>query len=304
MEHLMTSEEVAEYLHVDPVTIRRLVAKGELAAYRIGADYRFAPSDIETYLQRQRIAAHTQNESGASSSKPLDQFTLLIRKIIQGKHTTPSDLVGRFDLFTKRAGHVLTLAQEEARRFQHNYIGTEHLLLGLIREGEGVASHVLSNLGIEVDQVRHDIEAIIGQGKRIVLDEPGLTPRAKKVIELAMDEARHLNHRFIGTEHLLLGLIREGDGIAAGVLESLGLRLEQVRTETLRVLREHQQGQEEAPAAVTLPVPSEATALLAEEESGLPCTFCGARSPGYFRYCFNCGQPLIHEEESSHGEEA
>src|SRR5947199_2790980 len=98
----------------------------------------------------------------------------------------------RFDKFTERARKVLSLAQEEARRFQHNYIGTEHLLLGLIREGGGVASHVLSNLGIEVDQVRHDIEAIIGQGKRIVLDEPGLTPRAKKVIELAMDEARHL----------------------------------------------------------------------------------------------------------------
>jgi excisionase family DNA binding protein len=303
MEHLMTSEEVAEYLHVDPVTIRRLVNKGELAAYRIGADYRFAPSDLQNYLQRQRIAAHAQNESGTTSSNPLDQFAQLIQKIIQGKRTTPSDLVGRFDLFTKRAGHVLTLAQEEARHFQHNYIGTEHLLLGLIREGEGVASHVLSNLGIEVDQIRHDIEVIIGRGERIVLGELGLTPRAKKAIELAMDEARLLNHRFIGTEHLLLGLIREGDGIAAGVLENLGLRLEQVRTETLRVLREHQQGQEEAPAPVTPPVPSEATALLAEEEPGLPCTLCGARSPSYFRYCFNCGQPLTHEEESSHGEE-
>src|SRR6266487_1227054 len=270
MEHFMTSEEIAELLHVDPVTIRRLVNKGELSAYRIGADYRFAPSDLQDYLQRQ--------------------------------HTTPSDLVGRFDLFTKRAGHVLTLAQEEARHFQHNYIGTEHLLLGLVREGEGVASQVLSNLGIEVDQVRHAVEAIIGRGERIVLGELGLTPRAKKVIELAMDEARRLNHRFIGTEHLLLGLLREGEGIAAGVLASLGLHLEQVRAETLRVLRQHQQGHGEVPAPVIPPVPSEATALLAEEEPGLTCASCGARCPGYFRYCFNCGQPLIHDK-SSYGEE-
>ncbi len=301
MEHFMTSEEIAELLHVDPVTIRRLVNKGELSAYRIGADYRFAPSDLQVYLQRQRIPAHALNESGTSSSNPLDQLAQLLRKTIQGKHTTPSDLVGRFELFTKRARHVMTLAQEEARHFQHNYIGTEHLLLGLLREGEGVAAHVLSNLGIEVEQVRHAVEAIIGRGERIVDGELGLTPRTKKVIELALDEARRLTHHFIGTEHLLLGLIREGDGIAAGVLENFGLHLEQVRTETLRVLRQHQQGQEEAPAPVIPPVPSEATALLAEEESGLPCAFCGARCPSYFRCCFNCGQPLIHEE-SSHGE--
>ena len=301
MEHFMTSEEIAELLHVDPVTIRRLVNKGELSAYRIGADYRFAPSDLQVYLQRQRIPAHALNESGTSSSNPLDQLAQLLRKTIQGKHTTPSDLVGRFELFTKRARHVMTLAQEEAQHFQHNYIGTEHLLLGLLREGEGVASQVLSNLGIEVEQVRHAVEAIIGRGERIVDGELGLTPRTKKVIELALDEARRLTHHFIGTEHLLLGLIREGDGIAAGVLENFGLHLEQVRTETLRVLRQHQQGQEEAPAPVIPPVPSEATALLAEEESGLPCAFCGARCPSYFRCCFNCGQPLIHEE-SSHGE--
>jgi hypothetical protein len=282
------------------VTIRRLVNKGELSAYRIGADYRFAPSDLQNYLQRQRIVASAQKESGAGSSNPLDQFAQVLRKIIQGKHTTPSELIGRFDRFTKRARHVLTLAQEEARRFQHNYIGTEHLLLGLACE-EGVASQVLRNLGIEVDQVRQAIETIIGRGERIVLGESGLTPRAKKVIEFAVDEARRLMHHFIGTEHILLGLLREGDGIAAGVLENFGLHLEQVRTETLRVLREKQQGQEETPAIPS--IPSEASTLLAEDKPGLPCTFCGARCPGYFRYCFNCGQPLIHEEEASHGEE-
>src|SRR5579875_1172978 len=116
----------------------------------------------------------------------------------------------RFDKFTERARKVLSLAQEEAQRFQHNYIGTEHLLLGLVREGEGVAAKVLANLGVELNKVRSAVEFIIGRGDRIVLGEIGLTPRAKKVIELAVDEARRLNHHYIGTEHLLLGLVREG----------------------------------------------------------------------------------------------
>src|SRR5260370_171317 len=142
----------------------------------------------------------------------------------------------RFDKFTERARKVLSLAQEEAQRFQHNYIGTEHLLLGLVREGEGVAAKVLSNLGVELNKVRSAVEFIIGRGDRIVLGEIGLTRRAKKVIDLAVDEARRLNHHYIGTEHLLLGLVREGEGIAAGVLESLGVNLEKVRTQTIQVL--------------------------------------------------------------------
>src|ERR1700730_13881543 len=144
----------------------------------------------------------------------------------------------RFDRFTERARKVLSLAQEEAQRFQHNYIGTEHLLLGLIREGEGVAARVLESLGAELNQVRSAVEFIIGRGDRIVLGEIGLTPRAKKVIELAVDEARRLNHHYIGTEHILLGLVREGEGIAAGVLASFGIHLEQVRKATLAVLNQ------------------------------------------------------------------
>jgi ATP-dependent Clp protease ATP-binding subunit ClpC len=143
---------------------------------------------------------------------------------------------GSFDRFTERARKVLTLAQEEAQRFNHNYIGTEHLLLGLVREGEGVAAKVLSNLGIELTKVRSAVEFIIGRGERQVMGDIGLTPRAKKVIELAVDEARRLGHHYIGTEHLLLGLIREGEGIAAGVLESLGVNLEKVRSEVIKVL--------------------------------------------------------------------
>src|SRR5215469_15524120 len=144
--------------------------------------------------------------------------------------------IDRFHGFTERARKVLHLAQEEAQRLQHNYIGTEHLLLGLIREGEGVAATVLRNLGVDLDKARSSIESILGRGSRVVTGELGLTPRAKKVIELAVDEARRLNHHYIGTEHLLLGLVREGEGIAAGVLESLGVSLEKVRTQTIQVL--------------------------------------------------------------------
>src|ERR671936_326889 len=146
----------------------------------------------------------------------------------------------RFDKFTERARKVLTLAQEEATRFNHNYIGTEHLLLGLVREGEGVAAQVLRSLGVELNRVRSAVEFIIGRGDRMIVGEVGLTPRAKKVIELAVDEARRLSHHYIGTEHLLLGLLREGEGIAAGVLESLGVSLAKARAETLKVLKQSQ----------------------------------------------------------------
>ena len=144
----------------------------------------------------------------------------------------------RFGTFTERARKVLSLAQEEAQRFNHNYIGTEHLLLGLVREGDGVAANVLRNLGVELNKVRSTVEFIIGRGDRIVLGDIGLTPRAKKVIELAVDEARRLNHHYIGTEHLLLGMVREKEGIAAGVLESLGVNLEKVRRETIQIINQ------------------------------------------------------------------
>lgn len=141
-----------------------------------------------------------------------------------------------FGKFTPRARMVLSLVQEEAQRFNHNYIGTEHLLLGLIREGDGVAARVLANCGVSLGEVRESVERIIGRGDRIVLGEIGLTPRAKKVIELAVGEARHLNHPYIGTEHLLLGIVREGEGIAANILRLQGLTLDYVRTQTIEML--------------------------------------------------------------------
>ncbi len=145
-------------------------------------------------------------------------------------------MADKFDKFTERARKVLTLAQEEAQRFNHNYIGTEHLLLGLVREGDGVAARVLGNMGVQLPKVRSAVEFIIGRGETMIMGEIGLTPRAKKVIELAVDEARRLNHHYIGTEHLLLGLVREGEGIAAGVLESLGVNLEKVRAQVMQVV--------------------------------------------------------------------
>ena len=142
----------------------------------------------------------------------------------------------RFEKFSERARRVLSLAQEEAQRFNHNYIGTEHILLGLVRETEGVAARVLSELGVDLSKVRSAVEFIIGRGEKPTQGEIGLTPRAKKVVELAVDEARRMNHTYIGTEHLLIGLLREGEGVAAGVLESLGVSLEKVRAETHRIL--------------------------------------------------------------------
>ncbi|MEE9324721.1 MAG: Clp protease N-terminal domain-containing protein, partial [Dehalococcoidia bacterium] len=145
-------------------------------------------------------------------------------------------MASRFEKFSERARRVLSLAQEEAQNFNHNYIGTEHILLGLVRETEGVAAKVLINLGVELSKVRSAVEFIIGKGERASSGEIGLTPRAKKVIELAVDEAKRLNHQYIGTEHLLIGLLREGEGVAAGVLESLGVNLEKGRGETTRIL--------------------------------------------------------------------
>ena len=147
-------------------------------------------------------------------------------------------MASRFEKFSERARRVLSLAQEEAQRFNHNYIGTEHILLGLAREADGVAARVLTSLGVELSKARSAVEFIIGRGERPSPGDIGLTPRAKKIIELAVDEARRLSHHYIGTEHLLIGIMREGEGVAAGVLESLGVSLDKVRTETTRILNQ------------------------------------------------------------------
>src|SRR5437667_12857328 len=145
--------------------------------------------------------------------------------------------MGPFDRFNDRAKRVLALAQNEAVLLNHNYIGVEHLLLGLIREGEGVAARVLDSLGVELSKVRTAVEFTIGRRDSTTSpSEITLSPRTKKVIELAIDEARKLGHSHVGTEHLLLGLVREGEGIASGVLESLGVSLEAMRKKVMEPL--------------------------------------------------------------------
>ncbi|MFM7068615.1 MAG: Clp protease N-terminal domain-containing protein, partial [Actinomycetes bacterium] len=141
-----------------------------------------------------------------------------------------------FERFTDRARRVVVLAQEEARLLQHNYIGTEHILLGLIHEGEGVAAKALESLGISLEAVRQQVEEIIGQGGTSPSGHIPFTPRAKKVLELSLREALQLGHNYIGTEHILLGLIREGEGVAAQVLVKLGADLSRVRQQVIQLL--------------------------------------------------------------------
>jgi ATP-dependent Clp protease ATP-binding subunit ClpC len=143
----------------------------------------------------------------------------------------------KLDRFTKRSRQALTLAQDEAQRLGHRYIGTEHLLLGLLREEQGVAAKVLTRMGVTTERVRRMVEETIGHEERVSIASLELAPRTKRVLEFAIDEARRLGHYYIGTEHLLLGLIREGQGIAAGILETLGLDLDEVRKETLRQMQ-------------------------------------------------------------------
>src|SRR2546425_8157072 len=152
-----------------------------------------------------------------------------------------------FERFTDRARRVVVLAQEEARMLNHNYIGTEHILLGLIHEGEGVAAKALESLSISLDGVREQVQEIIGQGQQAPSGHIPFTPRAKKVLELALREALQLGHNYIGTEHILLGLIREGEGVAAQVLQKLGADLNRVRQTVIQLLSGYTGGKESAP---------------------------------------------------------
>jgi ATP-dependent Clp protease ATP-binding subunit ClpC len=155
-----------------------------------------------------------------------------------------------FERFTDRARRVVVLAQEEARMLNHNYIGTEHILLGLIHEGEGVAAKALESLGISLEAVRQQVEEIIGQGQQAPSGHIPFTPRAKKVLELSLRESRQLGHDYIGTEHILLGLIREGEGVAAQVLVKLGGDLNRVRQQVIQLLHGYRgEADPAAPAA-------------------------------------------------------
>src|SRR5216110_2297883 len=166
-----------------------------------------------------------------------------------------------FERFTDRARRVVVLAQEEARMLNHNYIGTEHILLGLIHEGEGVAAKALESLGISLEGVRQQVEEIIGQGQQAPSGHIPFTPRAKKVLELSLREALQLGHNYIGTEHILLGLIREGEGVAAQVLVKLGADLNRVRQQVIQLLHGYQGKEPAASGAPSESAPSTSLVL-------------------------------------------
>ena len=170
-----------------------------------------------------------------------------------------------FERYTDRARRVVVLAQEEARMLNHNYIGTEHILLGLIREGEGVAAKALESLGISQEAVRQQVGEIIGQGQHAPAGHIPFTPRAKKVLELSLREALALGHNYIGTEHILLGLIREGEGVAAQVLVKLGADPSRIRQQVNQLLRGYQ-GKE--PAAAVAPSGTAPSASLVLDQFG------------------------------------
>ena len=183
--------------------------------------------------------AATADEEGALSETPGRVFHSPTDRLGL-RSTAARKAVSLFERFTDRARRVVVLAQEEARLLNHNYIGTEHILLGLIHEGEGVAAKALESLGISLEAVRSQVEEIIGQGGQSPSGHIPFTPRAKKVLELSLREALQLGHNYIGTEHILLGLIREGEGVAAQVLVKLGADLSRVRQQVIQLLSGYQ----------------------------------------------------------------
>ena len=177
-----------------------------------------------------------------------------------------------FERFTDRARRVVVLAQEEARRLNHNYIGTEHILLGLVREGEGVAARALESLGVSLERTRAQVEDIIGRGDEPPADHIPFTPRSKKVLELSLREAMQLGHDYIGTEHILLGLVREGEGVAAQILVKSGVDLAAVRQQVVRLVSGYAPG-EGLPTAVARVAPAP-TPVIGTPPQDRRCSFC------------------------------
>ncbi len=208
MERLLTTEEVAELLRIDPVTVRRLVTRGELIGYRIAGEYRFTLAGVESFVESQRVVVTME----PGPNHPLAKFT-------------------------ERARKVLALANEEAYRYHHDSVSTEHMLLAIMSEGEGVAARVLDRLQVRPSEVRTQIETLHPAGEQPVGDgQIGMTQQGKASIELAVQEARSFGHHYIGTEHLLLGLLREEPELASQVLLKPGVTVEKVRMLVKQVL--------------------------------------------------------------------
>jgi excisionase family DNA binding protein len=201
LERMMTTEEVAELLRIDAVTVRRLATRGELTAYRIAGEYRFTPAGVESYVESQRIKVDMK----PGPDHPLAKFT-------------------------KRAKKVMSLAIEEASHYNHKGVGTEHILLAIISEGEGIGAKALNHLQVQPGELRTQIETLHPAAEQpISKDQLGMTQQGKQSIELAVQEAQSLGHHYLGTEHLLLGLLREEEGLANQVLSTSGVTLEKTR---------------------------------------------------------------------------
>jgi hypothetical protein len=200
------------------------------------------------FIEEARRAGHSWSEVGArlgmskqgaqqryerSTPKVMGDISKKVVERVERKRKSGAEV---FHQFTDRARRVMVLAQDEARALNHNYLGTEHVLLGLIAEGEGIAYQALTKRGVDIESIRSEVIKIIGTGKDAASGPPPFTPRAKKVIELALREALQLGHNYIGTEHLLLGLIREGEGVGPQVLLKADVTHEAIRAEVLRLL--------------------------------------------------------------------
>jgi excisionase family DNA binding protein len=208
MERLLTTEEVADLLRIDPVTVRRLIMRKDLPAYRIAGEFRFAPSDLDRFLENQRVIPNiAENQFG--------------------------------DNFTERVRKVFALASEEARKYNHAGIGTEHIVLAIMSEKGGIAAKALKQLQVQPDAVRAEIEALHPVGTQPVGEEqPGMTVQAKESVVLAVQEAQAFGHHYIGTEHLLLGLLREEKEPGGQILRKLGVTLEKAREVVKQLLAE------------------------------------------------------------------
>lgn len=230
---MLTTEDVAEFFRMDVVTVRRMISKGELTAYRIGGEYRLARSDIEEYLERQRLPA------GCGGNGHLGKLPRRARKL--GHSGSLVDTLARS---TKRAQSALALAQEEARSLDHNCIGTEHLLLGIVREGEGIGARLLGEYGCDLDTMRRTVWDTVGSSpsSRTAHEEMPTTPRLKKVLQLAQVEASQLGHAYVGTEHLVLGLLAEGEGVAGRLLRGLGIELKAARSQVMEIIAQQVKG--------------------------------------------------------------
>jgi excisionase family DNA binding protein len=218
MERFMTTEEVAELLRIDAVTVRRLIMRGELTAYRIAGEFRFTPTDLEKFIESQRVMVNVAAKN---------QFG---------------------DKFTDQARHVLSQANEEARRYNHTGIGTEHLLLAIMSEDAGIAVEALAQLQVQPSEVREQIETLRPTGEQPVGNgQIGLTAQGKDSIELAVQEARSFGHHYLGTEHLLLGLLREEKEPGGQVLRKAGVTLEETRNIVKQLLAKKQATSEPEP---------------------------------------------------------